>query len=278
MNWKMTEAVRLAALEQLECNTVPFRMVCPVCKGGSGGEESLSIWESDLGIWATCHRAACAWHSTTSLDTVGYVDRARTPKEIPDTRLKELLHNYGKMEDIRSINQSYEYQLSPDTIVHHMRSHPTDSLRYVMPMRDHEGAVRGCIVKAFKCLPVPGPKSLTFKEKDYNGMSWYRTQGSMLTSSVWLVEDPISALVLKEQGLDAVSLNGTVLNDGRIDILRRFKWDIHLCLDADATRQSLRLARRYLSTCRIRVHRLVKDFKDMTNEEVKEWLLQHEEE
>ena len=118
-----------------------------------------------------------------------------------------------------------------------------------------------------------GPKSLTYKDDTkYSGMSWFLDKEDVTTDHVFVVEDFLSALALKQVTRGTtVSLNGTLLNDERLAELLKYKWRIYLMLDADATGTAIRYARKYGPDV-IRVVRLTKDIKNMSLEEVQSLL------
>jgi DNA primase len=152
-----------------------------------------------------------------------------------------------------------------------MLDHP-DPNRYVLPMYDRDGEPKGVVVKAYKEGDYRGPKSMTYKEPLYDGMSWYVQSSAPVLEEVFLVEDGLSALALHNKGVSAVSLNGTTLNAERISQINIGTPKVYLCLDADATRTALKHAIKYLGSVNIQVIRLDKDIKDMDDRELEEFL------
>lgn len=268
---KEYQVVLHAAVRAIEENGIPCRVLCPVCAGGHESERSLSIWEGEDGLaMATCHRSTCP------VGTVS-MSRSYSPQRLrPESRSLGGGHVRALMTArplAYDISRLFPQRDTDGWVVgRYFLQHPTDLDRYVMPMYDENMEVRGAVSKLKKWVESSAPKALTFLYEGYNGMSWYRTGGTALSEDLWVVEDGLSAFVLNLHGYDAVSLNGTNLNAERIDVLRKAKWKIHLCLDADAIRTAIRHSLRYSSTTDIRVHRLVKDFKDMNEEELIEWM------
>jgi len=140
-------------------------------------------------------------------------------------------------------------------------------------MYDVNGEERGCVIKPYADSL---PKSLTYKDPDYDGMSWYLDTSHMLDGRIVLVEDGLSALALLGKGISSVSLNGTLLNLERMRVIFRYKKVGYLALDADATSKSLQYAIRFGSAYKLKVMRLMKDFKNMTSDELDAVLKEYE--
>jgi hypothetical protein len=115
-----------------------------------------------------------------------------------------------------------------------------------------------------------GPKSLFIAEHGRTGLAWFVSPDN--PSPVVCVEDCLSALVLRENGITAVSLNGTHINEDRFSEIRKVSPEIIVALDADATRTAVRHTIRYNGRANISVRRLDDDIKDMDNERVSAWV------
>jgi hypothetical protein len=138
----------------------------------------------------------------------------------------------------------------------------------IWPMHAYNGEVKGAIVKPFSGQY----KSLTYKyDTEYNGLSWYRDARGISNPQVFVVEDPVSALALFQMKGCAVSLNGTNLNQDRMDDMLSRKWQIVLMLDADATHKAIKYCTQYGPDV-LRVVRLTRDVKNMSADEVQELL------
>lgn len=269
------ECVKYAARDAIEEQGIPIRMVCPVCRGGSEKEQCMTVYVGECeSIWATCHRAQCniTTVQVSSPRTTHYkLSRLKDNARGYDDRYKKL---WRAAQPLSCSTVSEWYPALKNTrATRWFLAHPTDKQRFLMPMVDEQGKERGVISRVrpeYKELDVP--KSLTFKDKDYNGMSWYRPYEAAMSHAVWVVEDPASAIVLSSYGVDAVSLNGTNLNEDRMMVLRDSKWVIKLALDADATRQAIRHSVRFMGSTKIEVCRLTIDVKDMTVRQVKKFL------
>lgn len=281
----LTNLQKMACLENYQRYGAD-RMVCPACSGGSSRERSMSVWEINDGIYATCHRASCT-AGTTQLLSHNHVT-SDTPKDIKPKR------SYGRDEWVKTkvffgngLSSPITYEENDAEVVNDylqgyaaFRDNANDVPRkfivghddgnIYLPMYDAAGKERGVIVKPDTST---GPKSLTYTyDSDYDGMSWYLRPDHMARPEIYVVEDGLSAIALYMAGVDAVSLNGTLLNDGRIWSLLNSKHVAHLCLDADATGKALYYANRYRTSCNIGVRRLVRDIKDMTMKEVRNFL------
>jgi hypothetical protein len=162
-------------------------------------------------------------------------------------------------------------------------TYPNDSRRYIMPIYEGSKAfpeLAGVVIKTKKGTNYTGPKALTIPrpvthpDLEYNGMAWYPPPGPSVGTPAHLVvvEDQLSALCVARQGVTAVALNGIRIDEDRAYALSKDNPQVHLCLDADATRVALRLAIKYTASMRLRVHRMTKDFKDMEPAEIKAML------
>jgi len=277
--------IKRAAQEAIALYSVPTRVVCPICGGGSDKEECLSLWSTNTNaVYATCHRAQCGVGTVRIEQGQHTPDRADTQADARewDYRYKSHAEQWSRTDKgelswatVSGMYPALKNCGVAEKIRHRwaFRVHPSDSTRFLMPMRDSNGKERGVISRQLPLYKGNGaPKSLTFKDKDYDGMSWYTPNTAILSEAIWAVEDPASAIVLAMYGVDAVSLNGTNLNYDRVSALRDRKWTIKLALDADATRQAIRHAMKYKGSTKLEVVRLVKDVKDMKQAEVEELL------
>ena len=261
---------------------LPIRTVCPACNGGSDHEESLVVWEGEDGnVLATCHRSRCEIGTVLVSGTMN----------IPRVGM-EIAHWQPAPEHLRATKYSQGQPLTKDGAlwIHNKCRFPFPP-RYVdvyfksynagvgkaerecvyFPMLDPNQEQRGCILKPIH-PDSELPKSLTYKDEGYDGMSWYLTTDHMIQRSIVLVEDVLSALAVLACGMSSISLNGTMLNPDRLVTISKYKRVIHVALDADATAKAVRYALRYGTRFNLKVMRLMKDFKDMTKDELKEVL------
>ena len=246
---------------------LPVRCVCPVCLGGSDHEECQTVWDGDDGnVYTKCHRSTCeagTYLVKGSITTLAEREASRG-KDTTSMR-KPSQHKEGYPLSQREWDQlqiRYNFYFTPEYTSQLIQSYRRQGLLF--PMYDVDGEQRGCILKPYDDSL---PKSLTYKDEGYDGMSWYLTADHLLTKHIILVEDVISAIACMQCGFSAISLNGTLLNRERVDLIRKYKRTLYLCLDADATSKAIQYAIYLGSQCTIKVNRLDADFKDMTREQ-----------
>ena len=270
---------------------LPYRGVCPICKGGSDREATLTLnRDYETGeVWARCWRDKCDVKPHVIQSLSNRRAEAREVKKKPEEKHAVVLRNIRNMhvhcdlDFVRHLCPAFESIFDSEDYARDRNRHTSvrkyllnprmwRSDRYVMPMYDLEGEIRGGILKVPKSSPEynkPGiPKALTYKEEGYDGLGWYVAPRTLLDPNVWVVEDGLSALVLLLHGQNAVSLNGTNLSPDRMDTIRAFKENIFLALDADATGTALNYAKKYMFQANMIVQRMTKDFKDMNSLEV----------
>lgn len=252
---------------------LPVRIVCPACNGGSSHEECLVIWDGEDGnVYATCHRAHCEINTVLvagSLRVLQASSGQMTPKPEHLKRTKQWGEGAplsGECQTFMARKYKYPFTIGVTTL----RSYNVGTSRecLYLPMYNADGEQRGCVLKPI--YPDSGlPKSLTYKDDDYDGMSWYLTRWHMAEPSIVLVEDPLSAIALLSEGTSAISLNGTLLNIDRLEAITAHKRKIHIWLDADATNKAVKYAIKFGNRYSLKVHRLETDPKDMTIDELK---------
>lgn len=252
---------------------LPVRIVCPACNGGSSHEECLVIWDGgDGNVYATCHRAHCDINTVLvagSLRVLTASAGSMTPKPEHLKRTKQWGQGQRLSDAGREfVERKYRYPFfTADS--EFLKSYNIGTKRecLYLPMSNADGEQRGCILKPIH-KDSGLPKSLTYKDDDYDGMSWYLTSWHMAEPSIVLVEDPLSALALLSEGTSAISLNGTLLNIDRLESISAHKRKIHIWLDADATNKAVKYAIKFGNRYSLKVHRLTTDPKDMTIDEL----------
>jgi hypothetical protein len=260
-------------------------MVCPVCGGGSTAEECMSLWEINDGVYATCHRANCDVGTTLLRDNRVTVDRTerdsyQTARQAEGTyrwRQYNTLdgalyqceyedHDRGVVVDYLDTYEAFR-DIATEVPFKFIVGHSDGNI--YLPMYNYSGDEVGVIVKP---NTDGGPKSLTYKyDRAYDGMSWYLRADYMARPEIYLVEDGLSAIALYMYGKDAVSLNGTLLNNARVEAILDKKYKMVICLDADATGKAIGWKRRW-PFYDVEVRRLVKDIKNMNPEELGNFL------
>lgn len=255
----------------------PGRMVCPVCEGGSTHERSMSVQVDDKNptvLWATCFRGTCDVSSMRINGTTMHV--TTMGREVAPTEwayngdLFPLCAREGDNPGARMVDARWPWLLKHSS-EHDIRYAP--ELEAVMfPVFDAAGITcHGWVPKAL--AHGRSLKHMRFVEPGYTAGAWY---GDAAPDDIIFVEDCLSAVRIASAGYTVmgVALLGTYLSPAAIAEARAEfpEARLHLALDADATRAALRQAIKFRSMVEIAVHRLYRDIKDCTDEEVDEFL------
>lgn len=141
-----------------------------------------------------------------------------------------------------------------------------ESDRLCIPTSDFLGNRTGVVLRA---LDKRQPKTKTHTEKD--ALSWFVNHSATIPGLI-IVEDQFSA-IRASRYLTSVALLGTHLNDQRVAEVRACKLrPVYLALDADAWSTAVRYAVRYRSELRPHLLRLERDLKDLSPEELQEFM------
>ena len=241
------------------------RIVCPVCVGGSDAEQCMTIYTGgDGALLATCHRDHCPVGTVVACSGA-YFDRTVTA--VDNSKQTPYIHGEELSDDTRHdyFEAKYRFEFHPKHLQEHVKEGANCT---IWPMRAYNGDEKGAIVRPF----TGATKSLTYKyDPNYDGMSWYRDTRALANAAVFVVEDCVSALAMYQMRGCAVSLNGTNLNEHRMDEMLRHKWQVVLMLDADATTKALQYCAKYGPDV-LRVVRLVRDIKNMSTDAVEQLL------
>lgn len=268
---KHDEAIRMDAGELPAGSSM--RTLCPECDGGRTGEVSLSIARTESGALAyKCFRASCGLSGY-----VGDTHPNGVTREAKPTRLRPYM---GELFDPDGRDYAYfsdRFGLRPDTLSNHI--HVTEHGDYAIDIRSPWDSVRGYVIRrptwthAFVRPPrlgtASGPKALTYMHDDGPAQAWYTVPG--LGGPTVLVEDQISALRVRQEGLDAVALLGTTMTAAKAgEIARHRPSEVIIALDSDATEEAFRLAARWApawQNCRVAI--LPRDPKDLPTGEIR---------
>lgn len=257
-----SHATRDEIRSELEVRGIPFRMACPECGGGGSKEQCLTVFEVEDGsVLATCHRAQCSMHTISV--TAGL--SASRFKKVPTKEDNTWRTVYDRSVPVETslIRERYAFWYTIEALVH-IRYDPVRD-RLVFPLTNHERVLHSIVTK--RLHEYQNPKSLFLGGPDAGtGMGWY--VHGYNTHTIVVVEDCLSALAVFSLGGDAVSLNGTHINAERLHELSKGAKHVVLCLDADATRNSIAMVRKYMSQMSFTMRRLTTDFKDMTRADV----------
>ena len=233
-----------------------LRTICPVCKGGTSEEKSLSITRNEGLVWQ-CYRSTCgvkgATHSATS-------SKGTTKKEHPTwegTTHKLPIKVRDRIETLWGIKNPPHWYWTTDF-----------GGRVAMSVRSQSDTHRGWLLRSI--TGTQRTKVLNFINPDEESLSWYKTKPFAATV---LVEDIPSALRASTY-VNSVALLGTgVGSDRASEIARHSTRPLVVALDQDATDIAFRIARKWsLLWEDVVVLPLTKDIKNMNEEELKELL------
>ncbi|KKK47839.1 hypothetical protein LCGC14_3151140 [marine sediment metagenome] len=231
-----------------------LRTICPVCKGGTSVEKSLSITRNEGLVWQ-CYRATCgvkgATHSAASVKKGLYI-RERptwegTTYELP-TKVRD------RIETLWGIKNPPHWYWTTDF-----------GGRVAMSVRSQSDTHRGWLLRSI--TGTQRTKVLNFMNPDEEALSWYKTQPFAATV---IVEDIPSALRASTY-VNSVALLGTGVGlDRASEIARHSTRPLVVALDQDATDTAFRIARKWgLLWGDVIVLPLTRDIKNLNDEELK---------
>ena len=141
--------------------------------------------------------------------------------------------------------------------------------RYSLPVKDLTGMIRGYVIRNgwTGCPPCPrlsdwqGPKTVLYMHAVGPSQAWYPDPHE---NRLVLVEDQMSALRCQQEGISAVALLGTGLDNDKVREIAMWKpSEVIIALDADATDEAFKLARKWgLAFKKTRVAVLEQDLKE----------------
>lgn len=238
------------------------RYRCPECEGGSSREKSLNIWREGYYAMAKCHRASCgafakfpnAYGYHNPYGVSGYapgasqeVLRPYTGELYPISQYPNVLKRF---KDRYGFNGEGVYTCSYG-----------DAPLFI-PILSPSGQVRGHVEKR-GLFPGEQKGNKIWKAKEEPMISWTTAYVGQ-EMKVTLVEDQVSALKYAQStGMRAVALLGTNLTVAAVGEIQRHAEHVTIALDADATAQAFRIARRWgaaFKSCQVKI--LQKDIKD----------------
>lgn len=212
-------------------NGLPFRERCPVCAGGSSGERSLSVAQTDKGIWYQCFRNKCGIR--------GYVNG---PVLLPKT------------EDLPKLDAA------PVTIplpIEHYQHLPVQELsipprwdekrQMVMyPVLSYWGALLGYVQRRYEPLNEwwSGPKALNIIVNDCEPFLHFPyLTNDTFDGTLVIVEDLPSAEAIAPY-MPCCALLGTNVTDAAVDLFVRIGVKkLIICLDNDAIAKAIKIKR-----------------------------------
>jgi hypothetical protein len=235
--------------------------LCPMCKGGSTGEHTLSVSRVGERLLWKCHRASCGFSGASGSKQVGgYGGRTRTPVlrgVVGRTHYRNA--TVIPEETLERISQAY--YLEP----RHLKQLGWDEhySRVVLPVVSWSGEIIGSVLRSES---GGSPKALSYTED--NAVGFFRNRES---ESLIVVEDLYSALRASDY-INAAAILGTHLNDERISFIRSTGCAVvYLALDADAYDKVIGYVKKYRNDVRMIPVKLPKDLKNMSPSELEDF-------
>lgn len=247
-----------ALRRQLAGRTMASGLMCPACHGGQSGERSVTATVSGLSLRASCWRNKCqAWGKWGPDEVEPQVTQEVYRRKVfnPDTL---------PLTDACRTDVEARYGVWSRSLLTLGVRMMTGGAALYVPVRDPLGRSRGWVRRRLDGLE---PKAAGLPGADHQGpwLAWFPRSPM---GRVVAVEDVLSAMRLWQEGWNAVSLLGTSLSGGKVAELRRFSQETVVALDADAARRAISHGLHY----GLHVRRLSVDIKDMTKEQLTQWL------
>lgn len=245
------------------------RMVCPFCGGGTSKEKTLVLTHRDDGaLLFVCHRSACTGrgHLGGGLG-VGPLVGAYAVRQ--PQRAAPVATEVVDLPD--SIRADLQGRLRFVTFPSHWKYAPALN-RVMQPVLSPKWERRGWIARSYAGAV---PKTLSYKEVlDQPYLHWAFGRNG---THVMVVEDIPSAERIAEAGQIGCALMGTHCAndclDEIVDVVRTGPRILVIALDRDAMKSAFKI---YNSLCLrvkdVATRVLEKDIKDMTQEELGDWL------
>lgn len=253
-NYKTAQLAAELEAQQLEPNETIYT-TCPVCQG----RKKFSVTRLSHSVVWNCFRASCPvkGHSHSGL---------LLPAEKPKPRNK--LRPYtGKFHPLSGSQREFLLERFPLSKMPKGTVSSGDG-RFIFPILNPSGYERGYLLRNWPEAQLSdwdGPKAMTHMHAEGPVMSWHRGDGPV--EQLVLVEDMLSAYCAQQAGLSACALLGVNLDNDKVrEIACQRPREVIIALDADATEQSFRLARKWgLAFQKTRVAVLERDLKDETD-------------
>lgn len=240
--------------------------LCPSCEGGTSKEHSLSVSRDGDNLKWMCHRASCKFKGVESLLGV-----ASTSTPIPVKR--KLRFNSSPLPHAASKFLEDRYRITPDLaskfgleFTNDLSNFPDDG-RISIPIRSRDLATRGYVLRAVN--PQEERKAINVLDGSDSGLAWFVHPGRDV---VLCVEDCYSA-IRAARYINTCALLGTNLSaDGIDELLSSGLTKFYLALDKDAFNKTIDTVYKYKSRINLKGVPLSKDLKDMTEEELVDFL------
>lgn len=249
---------------------------CPFCGGGRSRERKFSVTRIEIGVLYHCFRDSCkraGMQPLVSSPEVVFTENEVQVKSPAKSRVYS-----GTLVELPSEVEAYletKYHL---TSAHLRRGRvqwapdfetPEWGGRVWFPTFRTDGTASGGVARS---IDAAKPKTLTFVRESDLMLSWLTKASS---SVAVLCEDVISGLRLARY-VNAIPLLGTSLSiDKARAIAQRQYTDVYLCLDADAIKSSIDYLMQFRSILPLQVILPDKDPKDLTEDELIQFLIHH---
>jgi len=239
-----------------------IRTECPACN-----RRTFSVTRLATGVVWNCFRASCNTYGSCITSASLVAPARRTTKLRPYTERLSAID----VEDHGYFWHRFGLFAEP-----YVNIRVTDDGRYAFPIRDFRGYERGILVRdpVWKGSPEPprspvgGAKALTYMHTEGPVQSWHTVPEER---RLVLVEDSVSAMCAQQEGLSALALLGTHLNNDKVREIGLWgPKEVIIALDADATAEAFKLAKKWgLAFPKTRVCILAEDLKDTPQEDIR---------
>ncbi len=233
---------------------------CPSC----GGRSKLSVTRTREGVLWNCFKDSC---NVRGRDIV-------QGELLPPKRKQSKLRPYQKpLYPLSEFDLEYflrRFHVATANAVEHVQV--TADERYALHVKDIRGYTRGYTIRngwtgepeTPRTSQWDGPKTVVYMHSVGATMSWHHALDPSHSSVLVLVEDQMSAMRAAEEGVSAVALLGTSLDNDKVREIAMWKpSQVIIALDADATQTAFKLARKWgLAFPKTRVAVLERDLKD----------------
>lgn len=272
MNKKMRDFLLTLTLT----DGMQLREVCPVCNGGQSSERSLSLNLQNSRLKWLCHRASCnnrgkilvgrqlSSYTGNSNATSKHQQEKQCKLDTQEPQLvPEIQLRIGALSSIQQQDNSSHMMNGG---LDRQNTELTCPQGYVQrDVKDNQGKQRGAVFRR-------GPELPKHYAKDINRLdpSWCKLHfpSPIKSDIVLLVEDIISANKMNVY-FPCVALLGVHLSVEKVEyLLTQGISSVIIALDNDATRQAIKLARKYAIASYVLP--LQRDFKDETEERLQQ--------
>ena len=228
---------------------------CPVC--GFTQKATMSVTRQTLGLLYVCHRVSCS--ASGFISSVGVI-HSKKEREFKPKVFDYPTRPFARLE-IEAIKEKWDISVPPDWRV--------SGAFMVMPVKDVRGYEWGTYTKR---LRGEGLKTILYPHTEFKPRLHCP---SVLSDSVYVVEDPISAERIAQAGIPVICILGTSMNSRAATYLHNIGvTNLKLALDADAFLKAKKIQKEYSllfpGGIEVLTWESKKDPKDMSSEEFNE--------